>query len=30
MYKPIKYICSTKDKLNRKKIFDLLPKDMQI
>ena len=28
MYKPIKYICSTKDKLKRKKIFDLLPKDM--
>ena len=24
--KPIKYICSTKDKLKRKKIFDLLPK----
>ncbi|MAV63622.1 MAG: pseudouridine synthase [Candidatus Marinimicrobia bacterium] len=26
MYKPIKYICSTKDKLKRNKIFDLLPK----
>ena len=26
MYKPIKYICSTNDNLNRKKIFDLLPK----
>ena len=26
MYKPIKYICSTKDNLDRKKIFDLLPK----
>jgi len=24
--KPIKYICSTKDKFKRKKIFDLLPK----
>lgn len=29
MYKPIKYICTTKDKLNRKKIFDLLPKRLQ-
>ena len=27
LYKPIKYICSTKDNLNRKKIFDLVPKD---
>jgi len=27
MYKPIKYICSTKDDCNRKKIFDLVPKD---
>ena len=26
LYKPIKYICSTKDNLDRKKIFDLLPK----
>ena len=26
MYKPVKYICSTKDRLNRKKIFELLPK----
>lgn len=26
LYKPIKYICSTKDGLNRKKIFDLIPK----
>ncbi len=25
MYKPIKYICSTKDEQNRKKIFDLIP-----
>ncbi len=25
LYKPIKYICSSKDNLNRKKIFDLLP-----
>tara|TARA_Y100001970_G_scaffold261371_1_gene344427 strand:+ start:227 stop:919 length:693 start_codon:yes stop_codon:yes gene_type:complete len=28
LYKPIKYICSTKDNLNRKKIFDLLPKNL--
>ena len=27
LYKPIKYICSTKDEQHRKKIFDLLPKD---
>ncbi len=27
MYKPIKYICSTKDDRGRKKIFDLVPKD---
>ena len=27
IYKPIKYICSTKDEQNRKKIFDLIPKD---
>ncbi len=27
MYKPIKYICSTKDNFKRKKIFDLLPKE---
>ena len=26
IYKPIKYICSTKDEKNRKKIFDLVPK----
>ena len=26
IYKPIKYICSTKDEKNRKKIFDLIPK----
>ena len=26
MHKPIKYICSTKDNLKRKKIYDLLPK----
>lgn len=26
IYKPIKYICSTKDNQNRKKIFDLIPK----
>ena len=25
LYKPIKYICSTKDNLDRKKIFDLIP-----
>ena len=29
LYKPIKYICSTKDNLNRKKIFDLLPKNLE-
>ena len=28
LYKPIKYICSTKDNLGRKKIFDLLPKNV--
>jgi len=28
MYKPIKYICTTKDDQNRKKIFDLIPKDL--
>ncbi len=28
LYKPIKYICSTKDNLKRKKIFDLLPKEL--
>jgi len=28
MYKPIKYICSKKDKLQRKTIFDLLPKNL--
>ena len=28
LHKPIKYICSTKDHLNRKKIFDLLPKNI--
>jgi len=27
MYKPIKYICTTKDDRERKKIFDLIPKD---
>ena len=27
IYKPIKYICSTKDEHNRKKIFDLVPKE---
>jgi 23S rRNA pseudouridine2605 synthase len=27
MYKPIKFICSTKDDHNRKKIFDLIPKE---
>ena len=27
IYKPIKYICSTKDEQNRKKIFDLIPKN---
>ena len=26
IYKPIKFICSTKDDRNRKKIFDLIPK----
>ena len=29
LYKPIEYICSTKDNLNRKKIFDLLPKNLK-
>ncbi len=28
LYKPVKYICSTKDKLKRKKIFDLLPNNL--
>ncbi len=28
LYKPIKYICSSKDNLGRKKIFDLLPKNI--
>ena len=28
MYKPVKYICSSKDLLKRNKIFDLLPKKM--
>ena len=28
VYKPIKYICTTKDDRNRKKIFDLIPKDL--
>ena len=28
LYKPIKYICSTKDNLHRKKIFDLLPNNL--
>ena len=28
LYKPIKYICSNKDNLKRKKIFDLLPKGL--
>ena len=28
LYKPIKYICSTKDNLGRKKIFDLLPNNI--
>ena len=28
LYKPVKYICSTKDKLKRKKIFDLLPHNL--
>ena len=27
MYKPIKYICTTKDERQRKKIFDLIPQD---
>ena len=29
LYKPIKYICSTKDNLDRKKIFDLLPRNLK-
>ncbi len=29
LYKPVKYICSTKDNLDRKKIFDLLPKNLK-
>ena len=29
LHKPIKYICSTKDHLKRKKIFDLLPKNLK-
>ena len=28
LYKPIKYICSTKDEYKRKKIFDLIPKNL--
>ena len=28
MYKPIKYICTTKDERGRKRIFDLIPKDL--
>ena len=28
LHKPIKYICTNKDNFNRKKIFDLLPKNM--
>ena len=28
IYKPIKYICSTKDEYNRKKIFDIIPKNL--
>jgi 23S rRNA pseudouridine2605 synthase len=28
IYKPIKYICSTKDEQNRKIIFDLVPKNL--
>ena len=28
LYKPIKYICSTKDEYDRKKIFDLIPKEL--
>ena len=28
IYKPIKYICSAKDEHNRKKIFDLIPKNL--
>ena len=28
IYNPIKYICTTKDDRNRKKIFDLIPKDL--
>ena len=28
LHKPIKYICSTKDNLGRKTIFDLLPKNL--
>jgi len=27
IYKPIKFICTTKDEHNRKKIFDLIPKE---
>ena len=27
IYKPIKYICSTKDERNRRKVFDLVPKN---
>ncbi len=29
LYKPIKYICSTKDNFNRNTIFDLLPKNLK-
>ena len=28
IYKPIKFICSTKDEQNRKKIFELVPKNL--
>ena len=28
LYKPVKCICSTKDNLKRKKVFDLIPKNM--
>ncbi len=28
LYKPVKYICSTKDNFDRKKIFDLLPNNL--
>ena len=29
LHKPVKYLCSTKDNLNRKKIFDLIPKNLE-